>query len=62
MMEFLTSGSRLQEIEEAMDLYHSLETYFRICEREGIDVDGQRSYVQSKNEARGYYNGSGGRQ
>jgi hypothetical protein len=43
------------EYEEAMDLYHSLETLFRIWEREGVDMEAVRQKVLEKNRARGYY-------
>jgi hypothetical protein len=55
MIEVLTSENGAHELEEALDLYHSLETYFRICERDGIDINKYRQMVQAKNEARGYY-------
>ena len=41
--------------EEVMDLYHSLETLFRIWERCGVDVDGIRKAVIDKNTDRQYY-------
>ena len=43
------------EKEEAMDLYHSLETLFRIWEREGTDITALRQKVIDKNTDRGYY-------
>jgi hypothetical protein len=43
------------ELEELIDLYHSLETYFRILERDGIDVGAAFERVKQKNESRGYY-------
>jgi phosphoribosyl-ATP pyrophosphohydrolase len=43
--------------EEAMDLYHSLETLFRIWERQGVDMEAVRQKVFEKNRERGYYLG-----
>jgi hypothetical protein len=48
-------GNHRRLIEEAVDLYHSLETLFRIYEREGIHMNKAFEMVQLKNEARGYY-------
>lgn len=45
-----------EEKEEAMDLYHSLETLFRIWERDGVDMDAVQKNVFKKNRGRGYYN------
>ena len=45
----------VNEKEEAMDLYHSLETLFRIWEREGVDIEAVRRKVLEKNRERGYY-------
>jgi hypothetical protein len=42
-------------LEEMIDLYHSLETFFRILERDGADVAGAFCKVYKKNKARGYY-------
>jgi hypothetical protein len=42
-------------VEEAVDLYHSLETWFRILELSNIDMDDVFKRVQNKNESRGYY-------
>jgi len=52
--ECSASGSN-HEIEEAIDLYHSLETFFRILERDGVNMDNHFDNVLKKNEARGYY-------
>lgn len=54
--EFLdaTIGSD-EEKEEAMDYYHSLETLFRIWERQGVDMEAVRQKVFEKNRRRGYY-------
>lgn len=54
-IEMLTADTQLKKLEEAIDLYHSLETYFRILERDGIDIPGHFKNVYEKNEARGYY-------
>ena len=40
---------------EAADLYHSIETYFRIRENEGVDLGAVFGAVIRKNEERGYY-------
>jgi phosphoribosyl-ATP pyrophosphohydrolase len=40
---------------EMMDLWHSVETYFRIREREGLNVQEVKTLVEVKNDARGYY-------
>ena len=44
-----------EEKEEAMDLYHSIETLFRIWEKQGVDMEAVRQKVFDKNRARGYY-------
>jgi hypothetical protein len=54
-IEMLTADSQLKKLEEAIDLYHSLETYFRILERDEIDIPGHFRKVYKKNKARGYY-------
>lgn len=41
--------------EEAMDIMHACETYFRIRERQGVDVENIRQQVENKNRNRGYY-------
>ncbi len=41
--------------EEMADLLHSCETYFRIREREGLDVEATFAKVVEKNSRRGYY-------
>jgi hypothetical protein len=51
----LTKDGSEHEIEEAIDIFQSLETYFRILERNGVNVDGHMFNVQMKNTARGYY-------
>jgi hypothetical protein len=40
---------------ELADLYHSIETYFRMREKAGIDVRAVFAEVQQKNTDRGYY-------
>lgn len=40
---------------EAADLYHSLETYFRMREKAGISMDEVTNTVRKKNQGRGYY-------
>ena len=40
---------------EMADLLHSCETYFRIRERDGADVDAIFSEVMEKNTVRDYY-------
>ncbi len=40
---------------EAVDLYHSLETLFRIWEREGVDIEAVREKGVGKNRERGGY-------
>ena len=42
--------------EELMDLWHSIETYFRMREAAGVDIGETREVVVAKNRARGYYN------
>lgn len=45
---------------EAMDSYHSLETYFRMREKQGVGIDKVRRVTWYKNQQRGYYaNGNG---
>jgi len=41
--------------EELMDLWHSIETYFRIREAAGVDIGETKRTVVTKNRARGYY-------
>ena len=41
--------------EEVIDMMHSAETWLRIVERHGVDVDGEISKVIEKNRKRGYY-------
>lgn len=54
--EFIkTSMESEEEKEEAMDLYHSLETLFRIWESKGIDMEAVQGKVFEKNRERGYY-------
>jgi len=45
--------------DEVMDLYHSCETYFRVRERMGIDVDAVLKRTQDKNHDRGHYDADG---
>lgn len=40
---------------ELADLYHSIETYFRMRERQGVDIKATFAEVQQKNQDRGYY-------
>jgi hypothetical protein len=47
----------MHELEEIVDLYHSIETYFRIQEKLGVNVDEVFINVFLKNEVRGYYEG-----
>lgn len=41
--------------EEMADLLHSCETYFRIRQKEGLDIYKQFKSVITKNAMRGYY-------
>jgi len=41
--------------EELMDLWHSIETYFRMRQNQGIDVHAVAAAVVGKNAERGYY-------
>ena len=43
------------ELMEAWDLLHSVETWLRIREKEGADVQGAKAAVLKKNADRGYY-------
>jgi predicted house-cleaning noncanonical NTP pyrophosphatase (MazG superfamily) len=43
------------EIEELFDLIQACETYFRIMEARGMDVNSIYEAVKEKNKARGYY-------
>ncbi len=57
MREF--ANRRMGEADiEAMDIYHSLETYFRMRGKAGIDVGEVVSLTQRKNKERGYYSES----
>ena len=42
-------------MEEAVDLYHSLETLFRIWESQGVDMEAVMQKELEKNRDRGYY-------
>lgn len=53
--EYFNSLGFNEKFEEAIDVYHSLETLFRILERQGTDINLAFEKVQQKNEARGYY-------
>jgi len=53
--EFYYESNKDKKIEEAIDLYHSLETLFRILEQQGIAINIAFEQVRLKNEARGYY-------
>lgn len=57
MIQEITGSPK--QIMEAIDLYHSLETLFRILEREGIDMDTYFEAVKKKNQDRGYYRDEG---
>ena len=50
-----TAGKMGAADHELADLYHSIETYFRIRERQGIDIKATFAEVQQKNQDRGYY-------
>jgi hypothetical protein len=52
--EFANAKTIETKIEEAIDLYHSLETYFRMFE-DRFDMNAAFEKVRLKNEARGYY-------
>lgn len=41
--------------EELADLEHSIQTYWDIRAKQGIDVDAVRQAVIEKNRAKGYY-------
>ncbi len=51
----LSWGRKTRADIEAADLYHSIETYFRMREREGLDVEALFKKVENKNQKRGYY-------
>lgn len=53
--EFFYEPNLDKKIEEAIDLYHSLETLFRIMEKEGFDIEKAFEAVKQKNQVRGYY-------
>jgi hypothetical protein len=60
--EFITeveAGNMDLADREVMDLYHSLETYFRIREKQGVDIKKVRRDTWYKNWWRGYYDESG---
>ena len=44
-----------QHYQEAVDLYHSLETLFHIWEATGVDMEAVMQKVLDKNRERGYY-------
>lgn len=55
-VEFTHTKTNTEEFyAEAVDLYHSLETLFRIWEREGVDMEAVQEKVFEKNRERGYY-------
>ena len=54
--EFLNEEPETEEeIMELLDLIQSCETYLRIIEARGCDIDAAFEKVKQKNEARGYY-------
>jgi len=53
--EALTAKSLEERDRELADLEHSIETYFDIREKQGIDIDQVRREVMNKNHKRGYY-------
>lgn len=60
MVEFMKEHNRdkrgLRD-EELMDCWHSIETYFRIRQAQGIDVHAIHTQTIKKNRVRGYYDG-----
>lgn len=50
-----TAGQMGAADHELADLYHSIETYFRMRKKAGINVRAVFSEVQKKNTDRGYY-------
>jgi hypothetical protein len=56
LVEAIRAGDKLGERdEELMDLWHSIETYFRIRQTQGIDIHAVMTDVIKKNSERGYY-------
>ena len=58
MVEFMreyNNGKKGLLDEELMDCWHSIETYFRIRQRQGIDIAAVHAAVVKKNRDRGYY-------
>jgi len=54
-IEAVKADGRGERDEELADLEHSIQTYFDIRAKQGIDVDGVRQAVIEKNKRRGYY-------
>jgi len=53
--EVLMAGTLEQRDEELADLEHSIQTYFDIRAKQGVDIEVVRSTVVKKNARRGYY-------
>lgn len=50
-------GSYSRVLEEAADLYHSVESLWRIFLREGVGIHSEFAKTKVKNSQRGYYDG-----
>ena len=55
IVERIEHGDMWGITEEVIDMMHSAETWLRIVERHGVDVDAEISKVIEKNRARNYY-------
>lgn len=55
IVERIEHGDMPGITEEVLDMLHSAETWIRIVERHGVDIDAEISKVIEKNRARNYY-------
>lgn len=53
--ERIEKGDYPGMVEETLDMMHSGETFLRIAEKHGVDVDREVERVIQKNADRGYY-------
>lgn len=53
--EAIKARDEIERDYEIMDLLHACETYLRMRESQGIDLEKIKSFVISKNKQRGYY-------
>jgi len=55
MIEFLESQTGDDELDKALELYYELEMYFRIMERDGVNIDEMCEGIIKENIKKDYY-------